>query len=373
MGDTEEAQVGTAPPATPEPVDEGKAFRARLRGIPWVTFAIIAANVIAYVVGIALGADWMKPDVATLIKLGADYAPLTMHGEWWRLVTATFLHIGAFHLALNMVALAQIGILVEVFVGSTTFLALYLLCGIFGSLASVAFNPYTVSAGASGAVFGVYGIFVGFLLRDRGSIPKQTVQKLLTGAAVFIGLNVVNGLRPGIDMAAHIGGLVSGFLLGLAVAAPLTPEAMARRGRRGLLVATFGAVAAAAAAFAVPRPIDVDAEIQAAVDLERDLGVLLDKTDADYRAKKLDDQAYAAVLRTQIIPRWDAGRKRLAAVPMPGGRPGKVLAALVSYMNVRGGAFDLYAEAVEAHDKEKAERAVQMSRDAEAQLQASVK
>lgn len=383
MGDTDEVKVETQPatpetqPATPEapppPTDDVKAFRSRLRGVPWVTYAIIAANVIVYLVGLALGADWMKPDVPTLVKLGGDYAPLTLHGQWWRLVTATFLHIGAFHLFLNMAVLAQVGLLVELFLGSTSFLAIYLLCGIFGSLASVGLNPYVVSAGASGAVFGLYGVFVGFLLRERGSIPAETSRKLLTGAAVFIGLNVVNGLRPGIDMAGHIGGLVSGFLIGLAVAAPLTPEAMAGRRRRGLLVAAVAAVAAVAIAVALPKPADIDAEIQAASKVEEEVNGIIQRTEPDFLAKKIDGKGYAAVLREQIIPKWEAARKRLAAVPMPNGRPGKVLAAMMSYMNGRAAAFDLFAEALDTEDQEKAAQAVRMTREAADQLRESLK
>src|SRR5262249_56894889 len=112
-----------------------------------------------------------------------------------------------------------------IFLGSTPFLALYLLCGIFGSLASTWWNPYVVSAGASGAVFGCYGILIGFLLRSRGTIPQAVLNRLLRGAFVFIGYNVIYGLQPGIDMAGHFGGLVSGFLFRLRVAGPLHPHA----------------------------------------------------------------------------------------------------------------------------------------------------
>src|SRR5262249_39811156 len=88
------------------------------------------------------------------------------------------------------------------------------------SAASLTWHPSSVSAGASGAIFGLYGALLGFLLRHRGVIPAESLVSLRKGALTFIGYNLLYGLRPGVDMAAHLGGLATGFLLGLFLIQP---------------------------------------------------------------------------------------------------------------------------------------------------------
>jgi hypothetical protein len=128
------------------------------------------------------------------------------------------------------------------------------------------------------------------------------------------------------------------------------------------------AAAAVAIALALPRPVDIEAEYHAFAAVENEVNTIIQKAGADYDAQKLDNAAYAAIVRGQIIPKWEAGKKRLAAVPMPKGRPGQVLAALLSYMNARGASFELLAEAAETDDGTKAATAAKMGEDAEARL-----
>ncbi len=154
----------------------------------------------------------MNPSVEDLIKWGADYRPLTVNGEWWRLLTACFLHIGVLHLALNMYALLSIGLLLERLMGPRNFLIAYLLTGISASVTSVWWHENSVGAGASGAIFGVYGIFVAMLTTSL--IHKEERQAQLKSILLFIGYNLAFGLTGGVDNAAHIGGLLSGFFLG---------------------------------------------------------------------------------------------------------------------------------------------------------------
>jgi rhomboid protease GluP len=182
------------------------------------------------------------------------FGPLVLGGEWWRLLTATFVHVGAVHLAMNMYVLWDAGRLMERVFGNAGFLVLYLAAGLCGSVASVAWHPMTVSAGASGSVFGVYGGLLGFLLRQRTSIPREVLQRLGRGGLVFVGLNVMIGLSvKGIDMAAHMGGLAGGFVGGLVLAHPLDPTGASKRWVRASILAGVAAVAVAAAMWLLTR------------------------------------------------------------------------------------------------------------------------
>jgi rhomboid protease GluP len=143
---------------------------------------------------------------------GANFRPVTLAGGEWRLLTNVFLHIGIIHLLFNMYALLYIGLLLEPHLGRLRFAAAYLLTGIAASTASLYWHDMTVSAGASGAIFGMYGVFLAMLTTNF--IEKSARKALLTSIAVFVGYNLMNGLKGGIDNAAHIGGLVSGLVIG---------------------------------------------------------------------------------------------------------------------------------------------------------------
>ncbi len=180
----------------------------------FITPILININILVFVLMVLTGVSLIAPGTDSLIAWGADLRPLVLEGQWWRLFTNMFIHIGIIHLLLNMYALMYIGILLEPHLGKFKFAALYILTGIAASVASTYWHQLTVSAGASGAIFGLYGVFVALLIGNF--IDKATRKALLTSIMVFIGYNLVNGLKAGVDNAAHIGGLVTGFLAGLA-------------------------------------------------------------------------------------------------------------------------------------------------------------
>ena len=153
-----------------------------------------------------------RPDV--LVRLGANVAVLVRQGEWWRLLASMFLHIGLAHLLLNAWALYQLGALFEIWLGSSRLLLVYFGSGVVASLTSVLWRGEGLSAGASGAIFGVLGALVAFLLRRRDRLTGAARQ-LLVQLVIWAGINVVFGLtNPGIDNAAHLGGGVAGLALG---------------------------------------------------------------------------------------------------------------------------------------------------------------
>ena len=176
------------------------------------TTAILVINVAAFALDLLLGATGGEG----LLERGAMVPFLVARGEWWRLITAMFLHVGVLHLALNSFGLYIFGNLVEQTLGTARMVTLYLVTGFCASAASFAFGPPGVAAvGASGAVFGMLGVWLAYNLRRRSlSMARANVQ----GALLLIGINLVFGLSvPGIDNIAHVGGLVAGVAAGLGI------------------------------------------------------------------------------------------------------------------------------------------------------------
>ncbi len=189
----------------------------------FVTPTLVLINVIVFVAMLAGGVDFMSPSIEHLLSWGANYAPMTTGGEWWRLFTSNYVHIGIIHIAFNMYVLWDAGHIVERLLGNVGFITMYVLSGVVGSFTSVLLNPAVVSAGASGAVLGVYGCLIGLLLVSRGAIPNKVVMRIGSSALAFVACNALYALgAEGIDMAAHVGGLATGFLCGVMMRSSLS-------------------------------------------------------------------------------------------------------------------------------------------------------
>ena len=186
-------------------------MRELLRRSP-LTAVLLVAIAAAFAAETALGGS---THTGVLVYLGANVPELVLAGQWWRLFTAMFLHIGVPHLLLNGYALYQLGGLFESWMGSPRMAVVYVLSGLAGSVASLFFLRRGLSAGASGAIFGLLGALVAVLLKRRERLTPAAKQ-LLVQLVMWAGINVVFGLTtPGIDNAGHMGGAVAGFLLGL--------------------------------------------------------------------------------------------------------------------------------------------------------------
>jgi rhomboid protease GluP len=181
-----------------------------LRRIP-VTTTLLAAIIVVFMVETVTGG---ATDPQVLLRLGANFPPLVRAGEYWRLLASMFLHVGVMHLLFNGWALLQLGRLCEALLGSWRTAVVYFVSGIAASLASVVFTN-NLSAGASGAIFGLLGALISFLLRRRRALLPQG-KGLLGQLVMWAGINVVLGFSiPHIDNAAHLGGFAAGLLLGL--------------------------------------------------------------------------------------------------------------------------------------------------------------
>ncbi|GAB3941999.1 hypothetical protein GCM10028805_06050 [Spirosoma harenae] len=180
-----------------------------------VTPILIWLNVGVFVLMALTGVNLLLPSGQDLIRWGANYTPLTLGEQPWRLLSCCFIHIGLIHLLFNMYALTQIGAVLEPLLRTRWFIIAYLTAGISGSVGSLWWHDITLSAGASGAIFGLYGVFLALLTTNL--FDAETRSSLLKSILLFVGYNLVIGLQAGIDNAAHIGGLLAGMLFGYTV------------------------------------------------------------------------------------------------------------------------------------------------------------
>lgn len=176
-----------------------------------VTIILIITNALVFLLTEVTGGT---DNTAHMVRWGASVPFLvTGNGEWYRLFTSMFLHFGIQHLVNNMLILGVMGERLEVVAGHVRFLAVYLLSGVGGNVISLLLhtrkNEEVVSAGASGAIFGLMGAVVYIMLRNKGRMQDLSLRRM----AIMIALSVYLGFADGgVDNAAHLGGLVCGFL-----------------------------------------------------------------------------------------------------------------------------------------------------------------
>ncbi|MBV8328019.1 rhomboid family intramembrane serine protease [Chryseobacterium sp.] len=188
----------------------------------YITPIIINLNLLIYIIMVFSGLGLISFKGEDLLNWGANFKPLTINGQWWRLLTSTFLHGGLMHILANMYGLLFVGIFLEPILGKVKYAFIYLITGIFASIASIWWYDATVSVGASGAIFGLYGFFLACLLLKV--FPPDFGKAFLVSTLIFVGVNLLMGLAGGIDNAAHIGGLISGFIIGLIMSGQLKQQ-----------------------------------------------------------------------------------------------------------------------------------------------------
>ena len=187
---------------------------SRLNQYPFMTVGLIVIMVLVYGAMTLAGGS---TNVNVLITFGAKLNALIQQGEWWRLVTPIFLHIGFTHILMNMITLYFVGMQIEAAFGHTRFLALFLVSGIGGNIASFCFSN-SLSAGASTAIFGLFGAF---MMLGESFWQNPVIRQLAQTFLAFVVMNILFDLfAPGIDLAGHIGGLAAGFLVAYSLGVP---------------------------------------------------------------------------------------------------------------------------------------------------------
>jgi rhomboid protease GluP len=286
--------------------------RAVLRLTPGVysTWILLALNVAVFIAMLASGASPLLPGTDVLLDFGANQGLRTISGEWWRITTANFVHIGVIHIAFNMYVLVAAGPLVERLLGNAPFMVMYLLAGALGSIASMSFQPMVVSAGASGAVFGVFGALLAIVIREKGSIPMARVTALRNNALGFVLLNVGFGFSmPGIDNAAHLGGLVGGFLAGAALCRPIVGEAKRSLTFKTLGVLILGGAILAGATQLMPSSLE---DTMNFITVDGELRQEMHGHEKRFDAGDINGAELADLVDEQILPRWREASARLS-------------------------------------------------------------
>jgi rhomboid protease GluP len=199
-----------------------------------ITTTLVGMNVAVFAVMVLMGVSPTQPTVAQLLKWGANWGPLSLGAEPWRILASNYIHVGIIHIALNMWCLWNLGFLAERVFDPWTYVLIYTACGLAGSLASLWWHPLVTGAGASGAIFGLAGALIAALYLGHLPISKQAMQGTLKSLLTFAGYNLFFGaVARGIDNSAHIGGLLTGLALGAVLAKHLTAPPEVRDGWRG--------------------------------------------------------------------------------------------------------------------------------------------
>ncbi len=200
-----------------------------MRKKPVLTYALIAINVAVYLLMLATGVSAMEPSVAQLLHWGADWGPLSLGGQPWRMLTSTYVHNGLIHILMNMWCLFNLGRLAESVLDRWTYGLVYTACGLAGSVVSLWWHPQIIVVGASGAIFGLAGTLIAVLYLGKLPIPPEAIRRTMSSLLLFAGYNLLFGMQAGVDNSAHIGGLLAGILLGLALAPSVTKPPVVRR------------------------------------------------------------------------------------------------------------------------------------------------
>lgn len=351
--------------AVPEPFRD--ALRART---PWAyaTAAVIGVMTLAWIL-MTLGGGFADP---SLVGWGASFGPVTTNGGWLRLATSLFLHLGFIHFVVNVIGLAQVGIVVERMLGHAAFAVVFCAAGLLASIDSLAAKPMAVVAGADGAIFGIYGLFAAALVWNaRRPAPEELLQlgdlrataadgvegdvaetpapaialtregliRLVPGAAIFLLYHAADGVQT-----SELSGLVAGFAAGLVLArgahertAPLVPTAS---------VAAVAAVIVLGSAAMLKGIADVRPEIARVVALENETVGQYEKAVGQFKNGGISSQALAKVIHTSIVPELQAARARLKAVNGVPAEHQPLVASADEYLRLRDESWRLRADAL---------------------------
>jgi rhomboid protease GluP len=243
--------------------EDGDDAKQPVMVVPWarrdqssitLTQVLLGANVAVFIAMVAASGSMERFPGQILGHFGANFGPNTLSGDWWRLLTYMFVHADIFHIGFNMWCLWSFGSLCESLYGRWTFGVIYLLTGVAGGLARLAWDPMVPSVGASGAIFGLAGALIASFYLGEFNLPRYAIEANLRSLVFFAGFNILFGISPigdlfgiHVDNACHIGGLVGGLMLGALVARVAPGQDAIRRSA----VLSVGALVILAAAVGV--------------------------------------------------------------------------------------------------------------------------
>jgi membrane associated rhomboid family serine protease len=323
-----------------DPFDE--MLRART-GRPIVTPLLVALNALVFMFMLfgrgALG------DPQTLIDWGGNYAPRTTNDEWWRLIAAMFVHGGVLHFAATMAGLVPLGLIMERAVGRIAFAAMYLSAGLLANVVSLwTTSPTSVSFGASGAVFGIYGLLLASLgwalvSRPEVPIPLITVKRLAAAAVPFFLYNLATDHLGG---TSELAGFGVGFVGGLVVARGVAREKPAVR--RAAMLAAATVVIVVGAAVPLRGVVDFRPEVARIVAVEEQTAGAYDEAVAKFTLGRVPAKVLIQLIDQTIIPELQALRTRVTALRGIPQEQAPLVAAAEEYFRLREASWRRRAE-----------------------------
>jgi membrane associated rhomboid family serine protease len=319
------------------------ALRART---PWtiVTPALVALHV-AIFAGLLAGPG-SPGHPATLIEWGGSFGPRTTNGEWWRLLTAMFVHTGMLHLAVNLAALAQIGLLLERLVGPFAFACVYLAAGLIAGLVDIGVNPLAVTAGASGAILGLYGLLLASVVwsvrrRSPVSVPRPAWLRLAPAAILFVLYNLMNdSLHLGAELAAVAVGLSAGLVLARGIGDHTPPV------RRVAVAMATTLVIVVASAVPLRGLADARPTLAQVVALEDQTSGTYDAAVTRFRSGVIAAAALAELIEREIVPELRIARARLGTLGRVPQEHRPLVRSADEYLELREESWRLRAEAL---------------------------
>jgi rhomboid protease GluP len=329
------------------------ALRAR-SAWPLVTYSIIVIN-LAVVLAMLVEANALG-NPGTLVDWGASVGPRTTNGERWRLFTSLFVHEDVVHVLVNVVALVQLGFILERAVGRLIFTTVYLTAGVLGAVATVAAAPLAVTAGATCAIVGIYGLLFAALLRatlgrSEITIPLRALKTLVPGAVAFVVYNMAIGST---DLIVKVG-LCTGFTGGIVLTRQVADGVV--RMRRAAALTTATAAIVFLAVMAVRVVADIRPDIAAVVALEERTAQMYDAAVSRFQHGGMTSRALAQLIDQVIVPDLQRARvhvRTLSHVP-PADAP--LLAQTEEYLRLRNESWRLRADALRRTDMRELKKA----------------
>lgn len=305
--------------STPEFIDECEhriRFHNRLSSIisrANITIAIVVSNVAIFLAMLLSGG--FSP--ANMVEWGANFRPLVETGQWWRLVTSVFLHFSAMHLLLNCWVLWDIGKLVERILGHFRFGLAYLVSGVGGSIASMIFAAESsISAGASGAVFGIFGALLGITLVRPKMLPLVELSKHRNLIAAFFVINLFIALaNPWIDLGAHVGGFVAGIACGFVLSRDIYVERLKFPWLQPIVVSS---VFVAASYYAITQWLTIDSRVmEIAAQIDKAIMATEEKVFADEASDETPEAIASFIRQSGVQPLTEAASQLKSITVLP--------------------------------------------------------
>jgi membrane associated rhomboid family serine protease len=334
-------QLAVGHPPEDDPVSI--ALRERTRW-PFVTVTFAALNAMIFVAMVMAPGALSSPE--TLVAWGGSFGPRTTNGEWWRLLTSMFVHAGMLSLLVNIAGFLQLGLVLERLVGHLAFAAVYIAAGVLASLVSLSGSSVTVTVGASGAVFGLYGLLLGsavwgLINRTVLTIPLAVLRQLAPAGAIFILYSLATS---SISSSAEVAGFATGAVFGLVVTRGVTEQKPAAHWVGAAMAAAV--ILVIASAIPLRGVANVMPELERVVAFEERTAGSYETAVGQFRNGRMKADALARLIDQKIIPDLQAVRARLKSLERVPQEHQPLLASAEEYLRLRDASWRLRSEAL---------------------------